>query len=130
MKRICMIIMAFVIMTIGSAAAYNPYAPNPFDTMERNSWEYTSLCTLSKDGLTGADMSKFSPTYSLTRYEMAQMVNAAIHNRNRATEAQKEVIDKLAEEFENDLQYTENDTKTTEPAEGILFAWQKGGNEK
>ena len=118
MKRICMIIMAFVIMTMGSAAAYNPYAPNQFDTMDRNSWEYTSLCTLTKEG------------YSLTRYEMAQMVQAAIHNRNRATDEQKEVIDKLANEFANDLQYTENNAKTTESSEGIPFAWQKGGNTK
>ena len=130
MKRICMIIMAFVIMTIGSAAAYNPYAPNPFDTMERNSWEYTSLCTLSKEGLTGADMSKFSPTYSLTRYEMAQMVETAMRNRNRATEAQKETIDKLAEAFANDLKYANADTTTAASEEGVPFDWQKGGTAK
>lgn len=127
MKRICMIIMAFVIMTIGSAAAYNPYAPNPFDTMERTSWEYTSLYTLSKEGLTGADMSKFSPTYSLTRYEMAQMVETAVQNRARATEAQKETIDKLAEVFENDLKYTSTSTAAASTEEGVPFDWQKGG---
>lgn len=130
MKRICMIIMAFVIMTIGSAAAYNPYAPNPFDTMERNSWEYTSLCTLSKDGLTGADMSKFSPTYSLTRYEMAQMVETAMRNRSRATAAQKETIDKLAEVFADDLKYAGTSTVAAPTEEGVPFDWQKGGTAK
>ncbi len=130
MKRICMIIMAFVIMTIGSAAAYNPYAPNPFDTMERNSWEYTSLYTLSKEGLTGADMSKFSPTYSLTRYEMAQMVETAMHNRSRATAAQKETIDKLAEVFADDLKYAGISTATAPTEEGVPFDWQKGGTAK
>ncbi len=127
MKRICMIIMAFAIMTMGSAAAYNPYAPNPFDTMDRNSWEYTSLCTLTQEGLTNADMSKFSPMYSLTRYEMAQMVDAAIHNRNRATETQKEMIDKLAEAFEDDLKYTSTSTAASSQEEGVPFDWQKGG---
>lgn len=127
MKRICMIIMAFVIMTMGSAAAYNPYAPNPFDTMERNSWEYTSLYTLSQCGLTNADMSKFSPTYSLTRYEMAQMVETAIQNRNRATESQKEMIDKLAEEFADDLQYAGTNTVKPASSEGTSFDWRKGG---
>lgn len=130
MKRICMIIMAFVIMTIGSAAAYNPYAPNPFDTMERNSWEYTSLCTLSKAGLTGADMSKFSPTYSLTRYEMAQMVETAVRNRSRATAAQKETIDKLAEVFADDLKYAGTSTAAAPTEEGVPFDWQKGGTAK
>ena len=77
MKRIWLVLVTILMLTAGTAGAYNPYAPNQFDTMERNTWEYQYVYELSKDGLTDADMSKFSSSYNLTRFEMAQMVAAA-----------------------------------------------------
>lgn len=123
MKRTCMMILAVVMLAIGSAGAYNPYAPNPFDTMDRNSWEFQYLQDLSKAGLTGSDMSKFSPIYSLTRYEMVQMVDAAIKNQSRATEEQQAKINRLAAEFADELEFA-NGTNEEVTTEGNVFNWK------
>ena len=103
MKRIALLLMAAAVLLTGGAGAYNPYAPNPFDARERNSWEYQYVYELTKDGLTNADLSKFSPSYPLTRFEMVPMVEAALRNRNQATEEQQKKIDRLAEAFADDL---------------------------
>lgn len=126
MKRIVMMLIAAAVLLMGSAAAYNPYAPNPFDAMEKNSWEYQYLSELTQDGLTGADMSKFSPTYSLTRFEMVPMVEAAVRNRNKATAEQQKKIDKLAEAFANDLALSGvYPPQMTPSADGQQFNWKQ-----
>lgn len=126
MKRIVMMLIAAAVLLMGSAAAYNPYAPNPFDAMEKNSWEYQYLSELTQDGLTGADMSKFSPTYSLTRFEMVPMVEAAVRNRNKATAEQQKKIDKLAEAFANDLALSGiYPPQMTTSADGQQFNWKQ-----
>ena len=128
MKRL-LILICFTILAVGSVLAYNPYAPNQFDAMDRNSWEFKTVYSLSKDGLTRADMNKFSSSYALTRYEMAQMVATAIQHRNEATPEQRSQIDKLADVFSSDLEYLpKNDnTKTalTEEPTGKKFEWRQ-----
>lgn len=131
MKRICVVALA-VIMMIGlgivSSNAYNPYAPNQFESMDRNTWEYQYLYDLTKEGVTGASMGKFATTYTLTRYEMAQMVETAIQRRAKTTAAQQEKIDRLAQAFASDLQYMNPAPTTTEP-QGQTIEWRhEGGN--
>ncbi|WP_427111957.1 hypothetical protein [Megasphaera sueciensis] len=129
MKRKLVILVSLMMMMAGSVMAYNPYAPNPFDTMERTSWEYKAVYDLTKAGLTGSDMSKFSPAYSLTRYEMVQMVAAAIQNRQKATVGQKEEIDKLQDSFSEELSYVNRENSTAAhntPPAGQLFDWRQG----
>lgn len=123
MKRISLFSACFWLMMLMAASAYNPYAPNQFDVMDTNTWEYQYLYELSKEGVTGADMGTFSPTYALTRYEMTQMVETALQRRAKTTAAQQAKIDRLAEAFESDLQYT----GTAQPAaelEGSPLAWR------
>lgn len=128
MKRLWLLTAAAVFFVCsGVAAAYNPYAPNPFDTMERTTWEYQYLCELTKDGLTGADMEKFSPSYPLTRYEMVPMVERAILNRNKATEEQQKKIDRLAQAFMSDLEAGGVALPQNQPTPGgESFDWKKG----
>ncbi len=125
MKRICIILAAAVFAAFTSYGAYNPYAPNPFDTMERSSWEYQYLQELTQDGLTGADMSKFSPGYQLTRFEMVPMVEQAILNRRKASGEQQLKIDRLAKAFAADLELGGSSLPRPEPA-GQEFNWKKG----
>ena len=66
MKRLGLMLLTLALLVCGTASAYNPYAPNPFDAIEQNSWEYKYLLDLTKAGLTGADMARFSPSYALT----------------------------------------------------------------
>ena len=95
--------------------------------MERNSWEYQYVYELTKDGLTDADLSKFSPSYPLTRFEMVPMVEAALRNRNQATEEQQKKIDRLAEAFADDLALSGVYPSQMAPSTGGQpFEWKKG----
>lgn len=127
MKRICCMLMLLAALACGTASAYNPYAPNPFDGIEQNSWEYQYVLDLTKAGLTGADMSKFSPGYVLTRVEMRDMIATAMENRNRANASQQKEIDRLASEYAEDLDYARQDKqqKTVEEPAGVPFDWKQ-----
>ncbi len=125
MKRIGILWAIIALCIAGSVSAYNPYAPNPFDTMEKTTWEYQYLQELTQDGLTQSDMSKFSPQYSLTRFEMAQMVAAAMQNRSRATAAQQEKIDKLAAAFADDLSHAGVSPAQPAVTGGQVLHWNK-----
>ena len=129
MKRLLVLALTLAALAAGTAMAYNPYAPNQFDAMERNSWEYKTAYSLTQAGFMGGNLSKFAPSYSLTRYEMMEMVETALKERDRATIAQKEQIDKLAEAFSDDLKYMYPD-QTAAPAAGQAqgqdFDWKQG----
>lgn len=132
MKRICVWTLA-VIMLMGlgivSSNAYNPYAPNQFESMDRNTWEYQYLYALTKEGVTGASLGKFAPTYTLTRYEMAQMVETAMQRRSKTTPEQQEKIDRLAQAFASDLQYmSPAPVAATEP-QGQTIDWRHEGGQ-
>ena len=117
MKRLGLILLTLAVLACGTASAYNPYAPNPFDAIEQDSWEYKYILDLTKAGLTGADMAKFSPSYALTRVEMRDMLVTALKNRS------------LASEYADDLNYARDGetVKTgTEAPAGIPFDWKQG----
>ena len=129
MKRLFLLLAAWCCLGLGTVLAYNPYAPNQFDAVDRNSWEYKTAYSLTQAGFMGGNLSKFAPSYSLTRYEMTEMVETALKERDRATIAQKEQIDKLAEAFSDDLKYMYPD-QTAAPAAGQAqgqdFDWKQG----
>ncbi|WP_246415362.1 hypothetical protein [Megasphaera hominis] len=130
MKRMGLLLVALALCAGSTVMAYNPYAPNPFAAIERHSWEYTYARDLTKAGLTGADMSKFSPAYELSRVELRDMIATALQNRARATTVQQKEIDKLAEEYADDLTYTDKaNTVTKEEPAGIPFDWRQGTND-
>lgn len=129
MKRLGLILLTLAVLACGTASAYNPYAPNPFDAIEQDSWEYKYILDLTKAGLTGADMAKFSPSYALTRVEMRDMLVTALKNRSRATAAQQKEMDRLASEYADDLNYARDGetVKTgTEAPAGNPFDWKQG----
>lgn len=122
MKRIGLLFAIFWMTLAVAVSAYNPYAPNQFEAMDRNTWEFQYLYDLTREGVTGANIQKFAPSYTLTRYEMAQMVEVAVQRRAKTTAVQQEKIDRLAEAFETDLQYTGSDQVQAEP-EGQTLQW-------
>ena len=133
MKRLGLILLTLALLACGTASAYNPYAPNPFDAIEQDSWEYKYLLDLTKAGLTGADMARFSPSYALTRVEMRDMLVTALKNRSRATASQQKEMDRLASEYAEDLTYARDGetlkTETEKPA-GDPFDWKQGDKTK
>ena len=133
MKRLGLILLTLALLACGTASAYNPYAPNPFDAIEQDSWEYKYLLDLTKAGLTGTDMTRFSPSYVLTRVEMRDMLVTALKNRSRATASQQKEMDRLASEYAEDLTYARDGetlkTETENPA-GDPFDWKQGDKTK
>ena len=128
MKRIVLMLSVFTVCMLMTVSAYNPYAPNQFDTMDKNTWEYQYVYDLSRDGLTGADMSKFASSYKLTRYEMAQLIAAAKENRSKATALQQEKIDKLSLAFSDDLAYVSSTSpEEVRAQQGQVFDWKGTG---
>ncbi|WP_155914501.1 hypothetical protein [Megasphaera vaginalis (ex Srinivasan et al. 2021)] len=124
MKRTLGLLLMLTAAVTFSAGAYNPYAPNPFDTMDRSSWEFVYLEALTEKGLTGVDKSRFSPDYSLTRYEMAQMVETAWRNRQLAATADQEKITKLRQAFRRELPERADDDDTGKDAK--TYDWRSG----
>ena len=102
MKKVMMILLAVGMIT-SSVWAYNPYAPNPFDVVEKKSQAYIYVKELTEAGLTGVERDRVSPTYPLTRYEMVKMVETALTNKDKATPEQAEKINVLSKEFADSL---------------------------
>lgn len=133
MKRMILALLALVMLTGGMAGAYNPYAPNPFDAIEQDTWEYQYIRDLTQAGLTGSDMNKFAPGYALSRVEMRDMIAVALTNRSRADEVRQKEIDKLAAEYKEDLEYANGGKEAVQIQEeeenpaGFPFEWRQEG---
>ena len=128
MKRLFLLLAAWCCLGLGTVLAYNPYAPNQFDAVDRHTWEYKAVYALSEAGLTGAPMERFDRSYNLTRYEVTSMIAVAMKNRSKATEAQQKSIDRLAKSYADDLQYlTDTPQKADDAPKGVAFDW-KGAN--
>ena len=75
-------------------------------------WAYRAISELSRVGIIkGYNDESFQGDKTVTRYEMAQIVEEAINNSNKATAIQKALIDKLAIEFA--LELNKIDTRVT-----------------
>lgn len=122
MKKVMMILLAVGMIT-SSVWAYNPYAPNPFDVVEKKSQAYIYVKELTEAGLTGVERDRVSPTYPLARYEMVKMVATALTNKDKATPEQAEKIDVLSKEFADELSA---DVRTShgDKSEGKPFEWK------
>ena len=107
MRKLLVALALCLVAGSSSAGAYNSYAPNPFDAVEKNTWEYAYITELTKAGLTGAGPEKTDPAYGLTRYE----------------------IDRLAKEFADDLTYAGLNPEEEGNA-GVAFDWRDDTKKK
>lgn len=123
MKKAIMMTLLAVGAITSSVWAYNPYAPNPFDVVEKKSQAYIYVKELTEAGLTGVERDRVSPTYPLTRYEMVKMVETALTNKDKATPEQAEKMDALSKEFGDELSA---DVRTShgDKSEGKPFEWK------
>lgn len=100
-----MLLICMVGLLIGNVYAYNPYAPNQFDVVEHNSWEYKVSQQVSKSGIAPEMAFKFNDSYRLTRFELVQFVAVAIQRRERVSESVQRLIDSLQKKLDHELQY-------------------------
>ncbi|MBP2650600.1 MAG: S-layer protein [Firmicutes bacterium] len=95
------IILALVlIFGINSMA----FAATPFSDVPINHWSYSAVKKLVADGiLEGDGLGRFNGDKTLTRYEFAVIVAKVIVKEDKASAEQRKLIDKLADEYKDEL---------------------------
>ena len=88
-------------LTISSACAF---AANPFVDVPTDSWAYKSVVELADAGIIqGVDGQYFQGNRNITRYEAAEMVAKAMAHMDKASVEQRALINKLADEYADEL---------------------------
>ena len=89
------------IMAVSATCAF---AANPFVDVPTDSWAYKSVVELADAGvIQGVDGSYFQGQRNITRYEAAEMVAKAMAHMDKASVEQRALINKLADEYADEL---------------------------
>jgi hypothetical protein len=88
-------------MAVGATCAF---AANPFVDVPTDSWAYKSVVELADAGvIQGVDGSYFQGERNITRYEAAEMTAKAMAHMDKASVEQRALINKLADEYADEL---------------------------
>ena len=88
-------------MAVGATCAF---AANPFVDVPTDSWAYKSVVELADAGIIqGVDGQYFQGERNITRYEAAEMTAKAMAHMDKASVEQRALINKLADEFADEL---------------------------
>ena len=99
-KVVASLAAAMILGVAGTSFA----AANPFSDVPAKHWAYASVTQLAQAGVVdGYGDGTYKGDKLITRYEMAQIVAKALARSDKATPAQKAALDKLATEFEAEL---------------------------
>ena len=80
------------------------FAANPFVDVPTDSWAYKSVVELADAGIIqGVDGEYFQGQRNITRYEAAEMVAKAMAHMDKASVEQRALINKLADEYADEL---------------------------
>ncbi len=80
------------------------FAANPFVDVPTDSWAYKSVVELADAGvIQGVDGEYFQGQRNITRYEAAEMVAKAMAHMDKASVEQRALINKLADEYADEL---------------------------
>ena len=97
------LVSALTTALVVGAASTTFAAANPFSDVPADHWAYDAVSQLAADGvIEGYGDATFQGDKNITRYEMAQMVAKAMAKTD-VSAADKAMIDKLAEEFSDEL---------------------------
>lgn len=97
-------VATFMAVFITSFGMETGFAENPFTEVSPSSWAYQSITQLANEGIiNGYPDGTFKGEKQITRYEMAQMVAKAVANENRADAEQQAMINRLADEYTEEL---------------------------
>lgn len=79
-------------------------AENPFATVPKDYWAYSAVEQLVQDGLVdGYTLDDFHDKKVVARYDLAQFVARAMANEDKANAEEKVILDKLKQEYGNEL---------------------------
>ena len=88
-------------MAVGATCAF---AANPFVDVPTDSWAYKSVVELAESGIIqGVDGTHFEGGRNITRYEAAEIVAKAMAHMDKASVEQRALINKLADEYADEL---------------------------
>ena len=88
-------------MAVGATCAF---AANPFVDVPTDSWAYKSVVELADAGIIqGVDGRYFQGERNITRYEAAEMTAKAMAHMDKASLEQRAMINKLADEYADEL---------------------------
>ena len=99
LKKFLISIFSAGIFLSSNVSAESPFADAP-------DWSYQPVSELIAAKLIdGADARNFSKDEIMTRYDMARLVGRAVYKIDRANSDQRKLIERLAEEFSEELDY-------------------------
>ena len=95
---------AAVLAATAIAGVTTAFAANPFSDVTPSDWAYQAVSTLASQGvINGYPDGTFKGQNNITRYEMAQMVAKAMARQDRVSAEQGAMINRLANEFADEL---------------------------
>ena len=94
-------ITVFIAAFAANVSAYNWYAPNSFDTVKKDSWDYKAVYTLCEEGKAPDYTTSFF-SKELTRYEIASVIKNVLDNQ-KDTPADENLA-KLKKEYSRELE--------------------------
>lgn len=104
MKKIICLLTLVVVLVFTSISALAASQQNSFSDVPAKHWAYDAIAQLAKDGIiTGYGDSTFRGDRTMTRYEMAQIIANAMTKEDKANAEDKALINKLAAEFNSEL---------------------------
>lgn len=99
-------LIAALTLTIATAITIPAFAASgeTFADVPVKHWSYSAVKQLAEEGIISGDANRFNGDNTITRYEMAVLVANAMTKLEKADAKQKAIIDKLAAEYDKDLQ--------------------------
>ena len=105
MKKIIFAALWFLSFSL-TAAAYNTYAPNSWDTVKKEAWDYQAVYGLCEKGCApGYDVNFFNRG-SLTRYELASVLKDILEAEKKGstlTDEERKKLARLKKEYIREL---------------------------
>ena len=101
MKKIIFAALWFLSFSL-TAAAYNTYAPNSWDTVKKEAWDYQAAYDLCEKGRAPDYDRNFFDRGSLTRYELASVLKNILEAEKKGstlTDEERKKLARLKKEF-------------------------------
>jgi hypothetical protein len=132
MKKIIFAALWFLSFSL-TAAAYNTYAPNSWDTVKKEAWDYQAVYDLCEKGCApGYDVNFFNRG-SLTRYELASVLKDILEAEKKGstlTDEERKKLARLKKEYIRELDALGYSDEKKEPIIEISgdarVRWTKG----
>lgn len=132
MKKIIFAALWFLSFSL-TAAAYNTYAPNSWDTVKKEAWDYQAVYDLCEKGCApGYDVNFFNRG-SLTRYELASVLKDILEAEKKGstlTDEERKKLARLKKEYIRELDALGYSDEKKEPIIEIRgdarVRWTKG----